>query len=340
MNEHIQSIAKKILESQKQLAENAVELRKVSINLDESDEDALIIKVKKSGMGFKVCAVDGGLLSDRLFGADIAVSRSVATCFTYTNSKLIKTEYCPKRFPENVVDLKNGLDEAEALQFRSLLRLKGEINCAIDALEKFKPDYLLLDGSIVLLSADKPAEKSVLFEEYKSLMDIYKTLYKNCETQNCQLAGVIKDSRGKRLVECLSDQLLVDVADTTLAESLLQENERTCVLPYTKETAKHPVLSTLGGYAKKIKIFYIKPSSDDLPLRIEFLQFKKPVSEIADDICALCSISKTYAYPASLIEADMCAALEPIEIENIKRTLFVLSKGATKPLRRQNRPFR
>jgi hypothetical protein len=340
MEEHLKSIAKKIIDSQKELSDNTNELRKGDINITDSDEDKLIFKVNGSDLNFKICAVDGGLLSDRLFGADVAVSRSVATCFEYQNSKLSKTDYFPSRHPNSSVDLKNGLDESEAMQFRSLLRLLGEVSCAIEAIEKFKPDYLLIDGSIVLLGSDKPSGQSVLMDEYKSLLNIYKELYEKCESYDCQLVGVIKDSRGKRFVECLSDKLIVNVADTTLADSLLGEMERTCVLPYTKDISKHPVLSNLGEYAEKIKIFYFKPSSEDVPLRIEFLQSKKSINEIADEICTLCSISKAYAYPAALIEADMCAALDPVEMDNVKRSLSALTGGIVKPLRRNSRPFR
>jgi hypothetical protein len=134
--------------------------------------------------------------------------------------------------------------------------------------------------------------------------------------------------------------MLVDVPDTTLADSLLQEGERTCVLPYSNDVKKHPVLNSLGDYAQKIKLFYFKPSADDSPLRIEFLQSEKSADGIASVISSLCSISKTFAYPAALIEADMCAALEPLEMEKIKRSLFVLTGGVSRPLRRQSRPFR
>lgn len=340
MIEKLKPLAERIKQSQEKIAENAAAIRSSGVSLKESDEDKLILPSPNSPLNISVCAVDGGLLADRLFGADILVRRSVAACFTYQDSKLETVNHLPRKFPDPEVDFRTGLDEHEAMQFRSLFRLKGELDIALEALEKFKPDYLLLDGSVVLLGSDKPSERSVLFEEYSSLLKLYKTLYHKSETQDCQLVGVIKDSRGKCLVECLQDQLLVDVPDTVLADALLQEAERSCVLPYSSDVPKHPILNNLGENAKNIKLFYLKPSEVDSPLRIEFLQAKKSADEIASVILSLSSISKTFAYPAALIEADMCAALEPLEMEKIKRSLFVLTGGASRPLRRQNRPFR
>jgi len=340
MLDSLKPLAKKILETQDMVAENAAAIRSAGRAPEEFEEKDLILPVRKSAPDFSVCAVDGGLLADRMVGSDIVIRRSVAVNFVYQDSRLKTVHHHPGKFPEPEIGFMNGLDEHEALAFRSLFRLKGEISAALEALEKFKPDYLLLDGSVVLLGSDKPGDGSLLSEDYKELLKTYKMLYQRCETQNCQLAGVIKDSRGKRLTELLRDQLLVDVSDTVLADALLSENERTSVLGYTSDAAKHPVLTSLGEWAGRIKLFYLRPSASDSPLRIEFVKSKKGVDEIAADICSLCSISKAFAYPAILVEADMCAALEPTEMEKIKSSLFVMTGGATKPLRRAVRPFR
>jgi hypothetical protein len=340
MLDQLKPLAQRISLTVQKVAENAKALIDEEFSIKESDEENLIYPVSKNSLNVSVCAVDGGLLADRFFGADILIRRSIAVKFTYTDSKLQNAQYFPGKFADSQVEYKIGLDEHESMQFRSLFRLAGEIEVALDSLEKFKPDYLLLDGSIVLLGSDKPGDQSVLSEDYKSLLKTYKTLYHKCKTQNCQLVGVIKDSRGKRLTECLADKLIVSVPDTTLADELLKEGERTCCLSYCSNNAKHPVLSSLGDFADNFRLFYIKPSSDDLPLRIEFLSSSKSADEISSVVNSLCGISKTFAYPAALIEADMCAALEPIEMDKVKRSLSVLTDGIVKPLRRQARPFR
>jgi len=342
MKNDLEPLAQRIRESQGRIAENAEAIRKGVTFLKESEDKTLVVQSKSVALDFSVCAVDGGLLADRLFGADLLVGRSVAVSFRYSEGKLESALHFPSRFPETIVDFRTGLDEHDATVWRSLFRLKGELGAALDALEKFKPSYLFLDGSIVLLGSDRPSEHSALYSDYAALLNMYKSLYSRCEELGCQLVGVIKDSRGKRLAECLRDKLIIDVPDTVLADALLREGERTCAIPYTAEVQKHPVLSSLGESADRVKLFYLKSSDSDSPLRVEFLQSKKGKSadEIASIVHSLCSISKTFAYPAVLIEADMCAALEPLEMDKIKRSLFMLTGGASRPLRRAERPFR
>jgi len=341
MLEALGPLAERIRESRERVAENAAAIRAAGRGPRDSDEASLILRAGDAETDFSVCAVDGGLLADRLVGSDIVVRRSVAVNLMYGHGKLASTHYHPKKFPGTEVDFRTGLDEHEALLFRSLFRLRGEISCAIGALERFRPDYLLLDGSVVLLGSDRPGEGSPLSADYVELLRLYKSLYGKCEGLGCQLVGVIKDSRGKRLAETLGDQLIVDVPDAVLADALLQEGERTAAISYSTDASRHQVLRSLGEWGGKVKLFYIKPSASDIPLRIEFMQSqKKNAGEIAAAILALSSISKAFAYPAALIEADMCAALDPLEMDKVKRSLFVLTGGASKPLRRAQRPFR
>jgi hypothetical protein len=345
MDDKLEPIAQRMRESKALVEENANEIRKENddppIGLEEKQ---IVIEAKQTILNFSVCAVDGGLLADRLVGADILVRRSVAVNFIYSNGLLSPVKYHPKKFPDSIVDFKSGLDEHDALVFRSLFRLRGEIGLAIEALDIFKPNFLFLDGSIVPLGSDKPGEGSVLYSDYEELIKEYKTLYQKCETSGCQLVGVIKDSRGKRLVEILADQLMGEFPDSVLCDALLHEGERTSIMSYSADVKKHQVLKSLGDFSERVKLFYLKPSSIDSPLRVEFLQNpndkNKSADEIASVVLSLSSISKAFAYPAALIEADMCAALEPLEMDKIKRSLFMMSGGAGKPLRRAERPFR
>jgi hypothetical protein len=340
MIERLKPLADRIRENRDRLAENASEIRKAGGVTAGLEEGSLILSVEKSTPSFTVCAVDGGLLTDRFVGSDILVSRAVAACFTYESGRLASVRYHPKKFPEPEVGFRNGLDEHEALVFRSLFRLKGELSTALESLEMFKPDYLFLDGSVVPLGADKPADGSALSEDYEGLLKVYKTLYGRCGETGCQLVGVIKDSRGKRLAEILKDRLMVEVPDATLADALLREGERTSEMAYSHDHSRHQVLRQLGDWGEKIRLFYLKPSASDMPLRVEFVRPGKSASEIASAVLSLSSISKAFAYPAALIEADMCAALAPLEMEKIKRSLIVLTGGASRPLRRSDRPFR
>jgi hypothetical protein len=81
----------------------------------------------------------------------------------------------------------------------------------------------------------------------------------------------------------------------------------------------------------EIYFFYMRPLGDDTPIRVEFLT--KEFDRVATIVQSLSKISRSYAYPAVLIEADLRAALNPIEMEK-------LDKLNLRPLRRNSRPFR
>jgi hypothetical protein len=340
MLEGLKPLAQRIREARERLSENAAEIRKGNAAPAGLEEGALAITIGKAEADFSVCAVDGGLLADRFVGSDILVRRAAAVRFCYEKGRLSSVEHYPEKFPASQVDFRSGLDEHEALVFRSLVRLRGEISLAIETVDKFRPDYLLLDGSLAPLGSDRPGDESTLREEYDSLLASYKKLYEKCGSLNCQLVGVIKDSRGKRLAEILGGLLAVDAPDAVLVDALLKEGERTSTMAYSQEPQKHQVLRGLGGWGGRIRLFYMKPSAEDMPLRVEFMQSEKKPGEIASALGSLCSISRAFAYPAALIEADMCAALKPLEMESIKRSLFALAGGAARPLRRAERPFR
>ncbi len=140
---------------------------------------------------------------------------------------------------------------------------------------------------------------------------------------------MIKDSRSRKL----SKEVGAGCSDSLLCSYLLDGGERTGEMKYFEDKSPNKELAALG---EGIRVFYLKPSKSDLPLRIEVLD--SDVSRAASVICALSSISESFAYPAVLIEADMCAALEPAELESIEASLQTLS--GMRPLRRNSRPFR
>jgi hypothetical protein len=274
--------------------------------------------------------VDGGLLAERMHGADIVVSRSIGVNFIYKDSILESFAYHPAKSHEPGFELRNSLDEHEANMFRSLVRLKSELGCAIAALERFSPNLFLMDGSLLPLPSDRPEDSSELLPMYDESLSLYSSLFSISKKKGCMLCGVIKDSRARRLSEGLG----LPCSDTMLCGYLLKEGERTRAMPYfADKKAPHTGLRNLG---EKVSVFYLKPSEHDLPLRIE--AFDCDIDDAASSIRSLSAISENFAYPAVLIEADMCAALDPKEMEAIQSSLMNLS--GLKPLRRNSRPFR
>jgi hypothetical protein len=257
-----------------------------------------------------------------MHGVDIVITRAAGVNFIYENSKIKSFSYHPSKSPESVVEIQSALDDHEANIFRSLIRLKHELKCALALLEKYSPELLLMDGSLLPLPSDIPPKDSELYSLYQEVLGLYQTLYSNKDSLLC---GVIKDSRARRMSN-------LKYSDSVLCSYLLDECERTEEMNYFGD---HPP-KELASLGKHVKIFYLKPAKHDLPLRIEVLGDE--IDKAASIICSLSAISEHFAYPAILIEADMCAALNPNEMQSIES--YLQSMAGIKPLRRNFRPFR
>jgi len=294
-------------------------------------DNSLFFPVKTEKIDYSVCAVDGGLLSERFHGTDIIMGKAVAVLFEYSDSKLSSCRYLPDKFPVSVMDAKLGLDEHESQICSSLFRLNMEIKTAIEAVKNLSPQVLLFDGSLLPVPSDMPGKDSILFPRYREVLDSYAELYKTCKGK-CSLIGVIKDSRSRRFVKELG--INEDgISDSYFTNFLLRKGESTRIFPYAKEET--PVTKEL----KNVFSFYLKPSDFDLPLRIEFVDDNNS-EKIPVIVNSLSAISENYAYPASLIEADLCAVMNPVEMEKVKSELSSLLGSSLKPLRRSSRPFR
>jgi hypothetical protein len=352
MRERIREIAESITrldDARKTIAEG---MREKGIDvLPDALERGMIHTVALKPIGLKIAAVDGGLLAQEFHGFDLIMSRAVAVLFAYSNSKLSSHKYHPSSLPESEIEVTYTMDTHEFQRFKSLFRLKLEISTAVEACEKFSPDYLLLDGSIVPQISDKPGpEEREPRALYEQIISLYSKLYSLCESKGIKLVGVIKDSRGRRFIEILEKMLVEGERetlrrsnDTSFLSHMLREGERTASFTYSTTAKEHVVLKDLGEWGKNICAFYAKPAPDDRPLRVEYLNSAGiSADEIASAICELSSINKKYAYPAVLIEADLRAAMDPSELDRTYKDLFVRTglRSAMMKLRRDSRPFR
>lgn len=321
MRERLAALAREMRDKYESIRAKAREVRALN--------PRLTAPVRRQAVSGSVCAVDGGLLAQRMHGADIVVARAAGVNFVYQDSELKAFSRHPSRSPRPAVELRNSLDEHEANTFRSLVRLKHELECALAAMEKFSPRAMFMDGSLLPVPSDRPADGSELSGLYSEVLGLYRKLFDSAKAKNCLLCGVIKDSRARKL----SKELGLTCSDTLLCNFLLDEWERTQAMAYFEDKPPSREMAELGS---TISVFYLKPSKNDLPLRIELLGAE--VDSAASLVCTLSSISENFAYPAVLIEADMCAALDPGEMEPIEGSL--LSLAGLRPLRRNSRPFR
>lgn len=349
MNEKLENIARAIQEAEKNRVEAAQAVR-ASPNaiLEDAFEKGVFLKAEKTSFSGSAAAVDGGLLAQEFHGFDLVLSRAVGVRFDYENGKLTGHAYHPSPTPPTELDALSSLDLHDFNLHKSLFRLKKELSCALECVKIWKPSVLFMDGSLVPQSQDKPPAESGLLALYEEVLKQYAELFKATGEGNTLLLGVIKDSRGKRFCELLrkaypgNGTAFAQANDSNFLHHLLQKGERTVAFRYTQNAQEHQVVKDLKEWGNRLGVFYLKPSEDDRPLRVEFINVPGALEKAVNAASALSSINKRYAYPAVLIEADMRAAMNPIELERAFKSLQTRA-GKTPSLlslRRDERPFR
>lgn len=302
-------------------------------------ESGIIKSVSISEFSGLLCAVDAGIHSEFFHGVDFVVSRTSSVLFLYDKNNLQSVSYMPSKFPRMKISAKTGLDDHETSVFKSLKRLNEEISLAIKSIESKKPRVLLIDGSLLPLASDRPADGSSLLNDYIEVAKLYSSLFKAAGENNCLLIGITKDSRGKRFIDLLGNEKCRQTSDSFFLDFLLKPGERTCAIAYHKESGKSPMLKDIGAAVDSVSIFYLKSSEHDRPMRVEFLNGSRSIDEVASLVYSLSMINSSYAYPAALIEVDLCAAIGRSDAEMIQKAL-VRRFDILHPLKRNSRPFR
>ena len=319
-----------------------------------SKDETVILKMKKATPKGIIAGVDSGFVSKKLSFLDLVLVRSVGAIFHYENGVLAKADYYPNAFsfPEPLL-LKSGLEKDEEQQSVSLARLNAEVGTSIGVIEKYKPNYIFVDGSIVPQYQDKPRKDSKINDDYNSVISLFEKFYETAEKNNCTIISCIEDSRGTRFKQMLQEEilpktsfpqdLLNDSFDSALLDYLLMKGERTFCFTYTKKTEAHAILKDIKEkWSKNINVFYLKASDFDKPLRVEFIasgNLKEKADEIAGVVYALSSLHKEYSYPSVLIEADLRAGLNEQDISVVYDKL-IDKLGPKIKMRRNSRPFK
>ena len=317
-----------------------------------------------------VVGVDGGFLKKEYHGAGLILRRAVAVAFKFDKDlKLINTNYFPNRrpLPEPVVTGPE-LSEQEFSLLAGLKREECELETALAAIEKFSPDVLVRDGSIILYPGSAVEKESKVYGEYQKVIGLFTQLYKTCKEKNILLVGAVEDSRGKRYCGILKNEVIptltafenvskdirekidlnkdvLDITtDTLFLYYLLNVGERTAALDYST-TSDLPIIADLAEFRKNIYVSYIKAAEFDRPLRLDFFAEPERLQETADKITsiifALSNQNRLYSYPSVLIEADARAKLSEEEIDLLKAAISekLGRNPAMFELRREMRPF-
>lgn len=187
-----------------------------------------------------------------------------------------------------------------------------EINTAIGAVERFNPDILILDGSIVLHPSSVPSRDSKYYNLFLEVSEKMRELYKNCLENNIILIGAVEDSNGRKFV----DNEFMN--DANVLYHVLSEGEYVVPKRYS-ENIDLPALSEMGVYSTQINTTYLKVGKYDKPLRIDF--FGSDVEKVTSIMYTYSRITSNYSYPSVLIEADARAKLTDIEFKMVYGTI-------------------
>jgi hypothetical protein len=329
---------------------------KLGFECEGIPENFISFQVEKWVPEGSIAGVDSGFISKKLASIDLVLLRAIGVVFNFKNGVVSSTNYYPDyfHFPEPYL-AGDSLEFDEVEQSTSLLRLREEIRTAKSIIKTYKPNYLFIDGSIVPQYQDKPRKESALSGRYSDIISEFETFYACAEENNCTIIATVEDSRGSRFRQILQEELLPKsklakpeelngLFDSAILDYLLSVGERSCAFTYTKNIAQHPVLQDFNSkWAKAIYGMYLKPSLYDRPLRVEFIchgGLKEKADEIASVAMALSSLHREYAYPSVLIDADMHAKLNPVEIDIVvNRIMDKLGNSVKLKMRRDNRPF-
>lgn len=296
-----------------------------------------------------VCGVDGGMLQLELNSLDIVAVRAVAVVFRYSAGRLVSVEYFPSGpAPVHFFLLKEPLDRVRADLLAGMKRQMLEISRAREVIRKESAQLVLLDGSILPQYVERFQDGGEHAGQYDELITSYRRLFEEAESKGVLLAGLVKDSRGKRFCQILAElaeldgeekNFLLSCRDIAILDAMLSEKERTVTFPYMEESPPQ-TLKDFGEFSRKIHVFYAKMSQFDMPFRVEFLTTGNS-EEVADELSSilgfLFSFGFGFSIPPVMVEADFRARLRE-EAEWIQERIFDLI-GPRFLTRRDRRPL-
>ncbi len=351
---HIKRISEKIREAETNRRRLAEFLLKNDFHVE------LVRKLKPDVLDkTKIAGVDGGIVKKSLHGFDCMLVRAVGVCFEYENGRIKNVSYFPGRLPSPEAHVIEALSDLDWAYCSSIRRQAAEIKTATACMEKFRPDFLLLDGLVVPHYSDRPSRSLNSYAEYKNLTGLYKKLFGMAEDMNVVLAGIVEDSRSTAFCSIIKNEMLpklegkttgnaADILDrtrdTNILFLLLKRGERSMVFNYSKNPDEHRILKDFPEHSRKIQSFYLKTARWDRPIRVDFLSRENPESE-ADRIgSVLLSVSgqhSGYGIPAPIIVADSIAKLSGSEMDSFYSQVirFAGNIPSAMQLRRELRPF-
>jgi len=298
--------------------------------LKDAKLDKMLYRAAESAPDASVGAVDGGEGLLELSGMAAYMIRA---------SGIVKKGSGEKSKSEFVRDLDLGVlpinkQTKARVQF---MRAAMEYSTAAKIAEEHKPEYLLIDGSMLVGVEIDP----IKIDEYDIYIESLRNLINISEKNSIKLVGVSEDSTSRGLIGYLSERGLGKEAISALGSltdaSLLQLyiNRRygdefspmatKPFIPVSNKGREWIIKNT--GIDKSFPTFYLQATRIGRPLRVDFPSDGKNIGEKAKETAAfltrLSQIPKRYGYPLPLYLAHSDAEL-PKEL--MDRTAMLIQK--------------
>lgn len=201
------------------------------------------------------------------------------------------------------------------------MRAQMEYSVATRLIEEHKPDYLLIDGSLLVGVEIDPIKT----DEYYSYIATLRKMLLLAQDSGVRVVGVSEDSTSRGLIAYLSDKGLTKSASDTLSaltdSSLVQlylQNRETF-----EPTATRPFIPVSNKGRNWIRentnvdfsfpTFYLQATKFGRAMRVDFPSKGKDIAKKAQEIAAyltsLSQIPKRFGYPLPLYLAHSDAEL-------------------------------
>lgn len=266
-------------------------------------------KVQNDLTEYSILGGDGSRVTiDEEFSFPFYVLKTAVAFEDYKSGKFLKDDKTKIFFEEKDIfdEVTNLLLSDDEINIRMLLEESKFISEHIDI---FEPDYIFVDGSLILWGA-----KKINLPKTENLIKTYERIILKGKENKIPIAGVISASKSKEIIKTLGNYISVKerrsnlddylklIYDVQLMDELLQDWERSPLFISTERL--------LSYYSEKIYFLFLKTPYE--VMRIEIPEYA--ISE-TDKICSVIrnQVEKGRGYPMILILSHNEAVIEEKE---------------------------
>lgn len=266
-------------------------------------------KVQNDSLEYSILGGDGSRVTiDEEFVFPFYVLKTAVAFEDYKTGKFLKDDKTKIFFEEKDIfdEDTNLLLSDDEINIRMLLEESKFISEHIDI---FEPDYIFVDGSLILWGA-----KKINPPKTENLIKTYERIILKGKENKIPVAGVISASKSKEIIKTLGNYISVKerrsnlddylklIYDVQLMDELLQDWERSPLFISTERL--------LSYYSEKIYFLFLKTPYE--VMRIEIPEYA--ISE-TDEICSVIrnQVEKGRGYPMILILSHNEAVIEEKE---------------------------